>query len=248
MKILKKLLCVILSIATLLCCCVSASAVEPRITIVGTFTIFASSDGKGTSAFTTDHAFISFKNTYTQQIKIGNLNVNPGHEITIGAWGTPPANHSLGNKETWQNGVCYNVESHLVNYDNELSNRVSLTMGVTMNDVETIKNKISNAGSYNYISNNCATFAVKVWNSVASSSRKLSAGTPNQPVTLYNNIKTKSGYQSNRSIMNITPVGYVDSKGNFVSITLRCPGQGIHRSRIYNYTPNTLGGGLIETH
>lgn len=242
MKIIKKLLCVLLSIAALLCCCVSASAAEPRITFVGTLSIFACSDGTGSSLGTTDHAFISFKNTSSQQIRVGGLNVNPGHEITVGAWGTKPASHELGNNETWQNGICYNIESHLVNYDNGFSNRVSLTMSVTMSDVETIRKAISTAGSYNPASNNCATFAVKVWNSVAASGWRLSSGFPNQPVTLYNNIKNKSGYQSNRSIMNITPVGYVNGSGNFVALTLICAhgGGGQHRSAENICAPDTM--------
>ncbi len=241
MKIIRNLLSLLLSAGALLYCCAGASAAEPRITFVGTLTIFSCSDGTGSSALTEDHAFISFKNTSSQQIKIGGLYVNPGHEITVGAWGTMPAGHTIGSNETWKNGIVYNVESRLVNYDNDFSNRVSLSTGVTIYDVNNIRNVISNWGSYNYLNNNCATFAVKVWNSVATSSLQLSAGSPNQPVTLYNNIKNKSGYQTNRSIMNMTPVGYVNSAGNFVSITLSCHGGGggEHHSIEYVYTPDT---------
>lgn len=243
MKIIRRLLCILLSIGTLLCCCVSVSAAEPNITFVGALTIFASSDGAGSSLGSSDHAFISFRNTSSQQIKIGGLTVDPGCEITIGAWCNKPASHTIGSDETWNAGIFYNVEPHLVNNDDELSNRVSLTKCVTMDDVVTIRNAISNAGSYNLATNNCATFAVKVWNSVVESKWQLSAGTPNQPVTLYKNIKNKSGYRLNRPIMNATPVGYVNSNGNFVSITLSCDGGGgggKHHSIEYIYTPDTL--------
>lgn len=104
MKNIRRLLCVLLSIGTLLCCCAVASAAEPRISFVGTLTIFASSDGAGSSAFTEDHAFISFKNTSSQPIKLGGLNVNPGHEITIGNWGTKPAGHTIGSNDKWYAG------------------------------------------------------------------------------------------------------------------------------------------------
>lgn len=93
---------------------------------------------------------------------------------------------------------------------------------------------------------NCATFAIRAWNSVASSNLQLSAKSiADQPTKLSKNIITKSGYQSNRSIMNITPIGYVNSNGSFVSVTLNCRGGhggagGIHRSCTYNYTPDTL--------
>lgn len=232
MKIIRNLLCALLSVGVLLCCYVSAAAAEPRITFVGMLTVFSSGDGTGSSALTEDHAFISFKNTSSQVIKIGALNVNPGHEITIGAWGTKPKDHEIRAGETWKSGIFYNVESHLVNYDDGLSNRVSLTMGVTMNDVITIRDKISNWGSYHYITNNCATFAVEVWNSVAPSNWLLTAGIINQPVTVYISIKSKSGYQTNRSIMNMTPIGYANSNGDFVSITLSLHGGGggNHRS------------------
>lgn len=140
-------------------------------------------------------------------------------------------------------GGFLNVESHLVNYDNGFPNRVSLSINVTMDDLIKISDRILSAG-YNVVFNNCATFARKTWNCVAPVDLQLSDGFPNQPVTLYNNIKKKSGYQVNRPIMNITPVGYVNSNGNFVSITLNCHngggGGGIGRSTEYDHTPETM--------
>lgn len=241
MKTIRKLLCILLSIATLLCCCVVASAAEPRAVYMGVLTIFASSDGVGSSAFTEDHAFISFKNTSSQQLNIGGLNVNPGHEITIGAWCTKPAGHTIGADDKWPWGVFINVESHLIHNDAGLSDRVSLTINVTLEDIMKLREKVSNPGVYDIRYNNCATFAKNAWNSVAPNDLQLSAGYIDQPVTLYNNIKKKSGYQSKRPVMNITPVGYVNGKGSFVSITLRCGGGGggDHRSLGYGYTSST---------
>lgn len=121
MKIIRRLLCVLLSIATLLCCCAAASAAEPRtITYMGILSIFAYSDGVGSSAGTEDHAFLSFKNTSSQQIKLGGLNIGPGLEITMGNWGTKPAGHTLGANDTWYSGLYFNIESHLANYDGGL--------------------------------------------------------------------------------------------------------------------------------
>lgn len=105
MKIIRRLLCVLLSIATLLCCCVAASAAEPRVVYLAVLTIFAYSDGVGSSALTEDHAFISIKNISSQQLLLGGLNVNPGHEITIGTWGTKPADHTIGSDDKWSSGV-----------------------------------------------------------------------------------------------------------------------------------------------
>lgn len=196
----------------------------------------------GSPAGTEDHAFISFKNTSSQQINIGGLNVNPGHEITIGTWLTKPADHTIGSNDKWPSGVFLNVESHLINNDDGLSDRVSLTINITLDDIMKLREIVSDPGVYNAAFNNCATFAKKAWNSVAPDNLQLSAGFVAQPVTLYNNIKKKSGYQVNRPIMNITPVGYVNGKGNFVSITLSCNGGGggSHRSFEYGYMPDTL--------
>lgn len=239
MKIVQKIICVLLSIGMVLCCTVSVSAIEPRITFVGTFTIFSSNDEDNSSFSIKGHAFVSFKNTSTLQIKIGGLNVNPGHEITIGTWGNMPANHKILPNQTWHKGIWYNLESYLANEEKAFSNRVSLTMGVTINDVRTINSVISKSDSWSP-TNNCSSFATKIWNSIASSKLKLSAGNPNTPKSLSTNIKLISGYQSNRAIMNMRPIGYVNSNGSFASVTISANGGGQHRSLKYNYIPNTL--------
>lgn len=224
MKIVKKLLCVMLSIAMLLCYCFSAAAAEPRISIVGSLVIFVCREDTGTSSSlgTTDHAFISFKNTWTQKIQFGDIMVNPGCEVTVGAWGTLPAKHSLGTDQKWQSGVWYNLESHLMNKHGEMMKNATLIIGLTAADVQTVNNVISKFGSYNVITNNCANLAVDVWNSVAPATVKLSAGAPAQPSTLYENITNISHHQLNRTVMNSTPIGYRNKEGNFVSVTLKC--------------------------
>lgn len=244
MKNIRKLLCVILSIAALLCCCVSASAAEPKATTVGVLTIFSSAGGGSSSFSTSGHAFLSFKNTSAQQIKIGGLNVNPGHEITFGTWGTKPAGYTIEPDVKWHKGIWYDLEAYLINYDNDLSDRVSLSINITMDDVQNI-NLIISICDYWSLKENCSTFASAIWNYIAPNNLDLSAGSPNTPTSLSKNIKNKSGYQTKRAVMNITPIGYVNSNGSFVSITLNCQGGhgstgGIHRSRPYNYTPNTL--------
>lgn len=95
-------------------------------------------------------------------------------------------------------------------------NRVSLSMSVTQSDIDTINSIISNNDTWS-VTNNCSSFAVKVWNSV--SSNTLSAGSPNTPTSLMSSIKSKSGYQTGRSIGNTTPIGYV-SNGSFVTVTM----------------------------
>lgn len=238
MKIIKKLLCVILSIATLLCCCVSASAAELKATTVGVLTIFSSSGGGSSSFSTSGHAFLSFKNTSAQQIKIGGLNVNQGHEITFGTWGTKPAGYTIEPDIKWHKGIWYDLEAYLINYDNDLSDRVSLSIDITMDDVQKINLFISICDCWS-LNENCSSFASRLWNCIAPDNLDLSAGLPNTPTSLSKNIKNKSGYQIKRAVMNITPIGYVNEDGNFVSVTLR---RDSYRCRCieYDYTPDTL--------
>lgn len=134
------------------------------------------------------------------------MNVGSGHEITIGTW---------GNKSQHQ-GIWYNLESYFVNNNSAYGNRVSLSMSVTQSDIDTINSIISNNDKWS-LTNNCSSFAVKVWNSVSSTT--LSAGSPNTPTSLMSSIKSKSGYQTGRSIGNTTPIGYV-SNGSFVTVTM----------------------------
>lgn len=112
-----------------------------------------------------------------------------------------------------------------------------------MDDLETLSYMIYNSGTYFPHSNNCATFAENVWNSIAPNNMQVDAGFVAQPVTLYNSIKSKSGYQVNKSIMNTIPIGRV-SNGNFTTITLNCNYSrgvsGIDHSIAYNYTPEAL--------
>ena len=89
-------------------------------------------------------------------------------------------------------------------------------MSVTQSNIDTINGIISKNDKWS-VTNNCSSFAVKVWNSV--SSKTLSAGTPNTPTSLMSSIKSKSGYQTGRSIGNTTPIGYV-SNGSFVTVTM----------------------------
>lgn len=183
-----------------------AAEVQPAATTVGTLTIFSSNDGGSSSWDTSGHAFISFKNSSSSSVTVGGLNVGSGHEITFGTWGNQPQH----------TGIWYNLESYFANNAGAYGNRVSLSMSVTQNDINTVNSIISKNDKW-ALTNNCSSFAVKVWNGV--SSTKLSAGTPDTPTSLMSSIKSKSGYQTGRSIGNTTPIGYV-SNGKFVSVTM----------------------------
>lgn len=210
MKKAKKLICFLLSAIMVLSMSVTAFAaeVQPAATnsTVGTLTIFSSNDGGSSSWNTSGHAFIAFKNSSSSSVTVGGINVGSGHEITIGTW---------GNKSQHE-GIWYNLESYFANSDSAYGNRVSLSTSVTQSDINTINDIIRNNDKWS-LTNNCSSFAVKVWNSVSSTT--LSAGSLNTPTSLMSNIKSKSGYQTGRSIGNTTPIGYV-SNGSFVTVTM----------------------------
>ena len=191
----KKFLSVIISVVMIFMLSVPAYAtdIEPMATTVGTVTVFASNDGGDSSWNTSGHAFIAFK------IRVGGLNVGSGHEITLGTWGN----------KNGHVGIWYNLESYLVNNGGAYGNRVSLSMNVTQSNIDTINSIIS--------SNDAWSLTNKVWNSI--SSQTLSAGIPNTPTSLMSSIKSKSGYQTGRSIGNTTPIGYVEN-GSFVSVAV----------------------------
>lgn len=204
----KKFLSVIISVVMIFMLSVPAYAtdIEPMATTVGTVTVFASNDGGDSSWNTSGHAFIAFKNTSSSSIRVGGLNVGSGHEITLGTWGN----------KNGHVGIWYNLESYLVNNGGAYGNRVSLSMNVTQSNINTINDIISNNDAWS-LTNNCSSFAVKVWNSI--SSQTLSAGIPNTPTSLMSSIKSKSGYQTGRSIGNTTPIGYVEN-GSFVPVAV----------------------------
>ncbi len=253
MKKLKKLLCVLLSAAMLLCCSVAASAAEPRVTAVGQLTIFSykgndedgSSGGSGGWGYVrSGHAFLSFKNTSSQAIKIGGLNVGPGHEITFGTWGSKPAGYTTDPDNGWHKGIWYNLESYLINNYNDMRGRVSLTMYLTMDNVNTINDFIKSCDTWDAESN-CSTFAMVVWNSVAPAGWIVSAGLPNlhvySPVYLCVSIQSKDGWQLNRAVANIAPIGYLDGD-KFVSVKFSPSSNKTlnYSTRINDYIPNTM--------
>lgn len=200
-----------LSVMMLLCCPLTASAdsVTPKIVFAGHLVIYAFNNGEGSSLNTSGHAFLSFKNTSSSPVMLGPINVQPGQEITFGTWGNRNAHR----------GIWYNLESYLANHKNDLKGRVSLITGVTGNDLATINSVIKNNDTWS-ATNNCSTFAVKVWNSICSDNLKLNAGIPNTPTTLMSSIKLKSNYESDRSIQDATPVGYLNDDGGFVEVRM----------------------------
>lgn len=72
-----------------------------------------------------------------------------------------------------------------------------------MNLTESQLNTINNYAVYNdywSLSNNCSSFASGLWNSVCTSSKRVSAGYPKTPANLSNSIKSKTGYSTGAAV------------------------------------------------
>ena len=160
------------------------ASVVPAVAMI---TIFAdpanggtgSSGGNG-STFGT-HAFITVKNMSQSNINIGRFSgIAPGKTMSIGAW---------GNKSE-HTGLWYDLESYFVYYNGAYAGRVSASYLITAAQLNTLNSYITNNDRWSLLTN-CSSFAAGAWNSVVDPSYSLSAGIPNTPKNLSNNIKAK---------------------------------------------------------
>lgn len=153
---------------------------------IATLTIFAdpTTSTIGSSGLSYDlgtHAFITVKNISTSNITVGKLSgIAPGKTVSIGTW---------GNKSE-HTGLWYNLEPYFVYYKSAYAKRVSYSMALTSTSLGTLNTFIKN-NDYWSKTTNCSSFSASAWNSVAASADTISAGVPNTPKNLANNIKSK---------------------------------------------------------
>ncbi len=215
MKLLKKIVPFLLTLAVFSGCFVTVSAATAVTTattegsVVGVLTIhsaqrFSETQGGGSSSSSSGgdsgHAFLSFKNTYSDPIRIGGLSVGRGCEITFGTWDL-----------SVHRGVWYNLEAYCINHAGKMPNRISVSMNVTMSQVDIINFGIDLWSNYWSLTDNCSSFAVSIWNGASKlvSGPEVSAGAISTPQGLYNNIKNINGYQINQRVPDAKPCGYV---------------------------------------
>ncbi|MBD5113009.1 MAG: hypothetical protein HDT42_10865 [Ruminococcaceae bacterium] len=215
MKLLKKIVPFFLALAVFASCFVTASAATAVTTattegsVVEVLTIhsaqrFSETQGGGSSSSSSGgdsgHSFLSFKNTYSDPIRIGGLSVGRGCEITFGTWDLSA-----------HRGVWYNLESYCINHAGKMPNRISVSMNVTMSQVDIINFNIDLSSDHWSLIDNCSAFATLVWNSASKfSGPQVSAGAIPTPQGLYNSIKKMDGCQINRCVPDAKPCGYVE--------------------------------------
>ncbi len=145
------------------------------------------------------HAFIVITNVSDHNICAGNLYILPDTGITIGTWS--------GIDE--HQGLWYALEGYYYHYKGDYSGSYSMAVMLTQSWLDKANKVIRDGDSWS-ITNNCSSFAVKVWNTVCSD--KLSAGVPiNTPAALKNSI---ASYGTNKyGIDAAIPVNYTTYYG-----------------------------------
>ena len=149
----------------------------------------AGSSGSNGSSFGT-HTFITVKNVSSQNIQVGKFSgIAPGKSMSLGTWGN----------KTEHKGLWYNIEAYFIYKNGFYANRVSTFYILTASQLATLNSYIIN-NDYWSLSWNCSSFAVGAWNSAVASSYRLSAGFPNTPASLANNIRATGGYQTGAAV------------------------------------------------
>ena len=165
---------------------------------VGELTIFSHNNVKDSlpMLFNLGHSFLTFKNISSEPIKIANYIVVPNETICIGTWSI--SSHF---------GVWFNLE---YNYDvlhNRYDGRISVTKGVTNEDVEKITEFIYLNDTWSPIKN-CSYFAVNLWNEVATDDEKLDTYWIYSPNKVVANLKQFKTFEVNKLMVSNKEFGY----------------------------------------
>ena len=160
-------------------------------------------NGKSESTFLSrnyGHAFLSVTNISEETLVIGDYDVKSDETITIGLWSI--VEHF---------GVWYNVESNYIKEHNKYKERVSISIGINIEDIEQINKIISNNNSWTP-TYNCAKFALEIWNKVSTESEKISVPMFASPSYLVNEIKRFNDHEFKKAFETSTIVRYYGEK------------------------------------
>jgi len=149
---------------------------------VASVTIYA--DPTGTFG---THAFISIINHSASSKKVGYYNIAPNEEITLGTW---------GNKKEHK-GIWYNLEEYFICTYGSYSNRTSITIDINSTQLAKINSFVLANDTWSS-TNNCASFAAKLWNSLGDV--QVDPGTVPTPGGLASSINKISWHQYNRPL------------------------------------------------
>ena len=203
----------------LLCGCTSEKNSRKTIiksTDTALLTIFTF-DGKKESSLglmNLGHSFLSLENISDKPIKIANKTVSPNETIAIGTWSIQA-----------HFGVWYNVESNYISDYNKYDGRLSITTGITDEDIETMTEYIL-AHDYWTPLENCSCFALNLWNEVVEDSEKLDKMLIYSPSGIASQLRQFDTFEENKEILTddkfyyfdaTTPV-YYELEDNYASV------------------------------
>lgn len=175
---------------------------EIKSTDVALLSIF-SFDGKKESTLglmNLGHSFLSLENISSSPIEISNVTIDVGETIAIGTWSIK--SHF---------GVWYNVESNYINDYNKYDGRISVTTGVSYDDIDKITDYIISHDYWTPLTN-CSCFALNLWNEVAEDREKLDKPLIYNPTAIAKQLVNFENYEINREINTDNKFYYFDDK------------------------------------
>ncbi len=171
---------------------------------VANISIYSYNGISSSSTYFTGHAFLTIENLTKNFLMIGKMNVEPYTTISIGTW--PKKAHF---------GVWYNLESYL-SKNNEFVSSVSLSENITYGSLLKLNEYISSHDVWQPMIN-CASFAIRAWNS-SSNEKLIESNGVETPTHLKDIISVKDNYNSNKYIPFNDNVGFYDND-NFIAIS-----------------------------
>lgn len=155
---------------------------------VALLSIFADNGASESNFFVRNlgHAFLSVENISSSSFMVGDREVKPSETITIGLWSI--LEHF---------GVWYNVESNYIKEHNKYNTRVSITIGISLDDLNKVSKIIDKNNKWTPLYN-CSKFALEIWNAVALESEIIDAKFITSPSYLVDEIVKFKEHQKNR--------------------------------------------------
>lgn len=158
-------------------------------------------DGKGESHFglmNLGHSFLSIENISDEDITVGKMLVGAGEEIALGTWSVK--SHF---------GVWYNLEGNYTKDYRKYDGRISITIGLTLDDLNKVNEYIEDNDHWS-VFKNCSYFALNLYNLVASDSEYIATPLIYTPSYIAGFIKKFDTYETNKVIHCKNNFGYYD--------------------------------------
>ena len=146
------------------------------------------------------HSFLTFLNVSSSNIKVGSATIAPSKMISVGKFGNFKENAMYNGKQ--YKGAFYNVETQRKSVLGFYQTAVSTYVDLTANELSIVSNYISNHESgYSLLTENCAQFASRTWNTVVGTTNDKHMDTFSSPYDVRVNIESSPGYTSGNGLL-----------------------------------------------